>query len=57
LRSDRRHVVGRFAAHEQANQREKDRHIIHFKIRFQKSCGLAHRAHQQCLLLAPERSR
>ena len=55
LRSNRRHVVGRFATDQQASERDEDRHLLHLRGPYRKLRAVGNPARPACQSLAPER--
>ena len=44
LRSNRRHVVDRFATEQQASEDDEDQHLLHLRDLFQKLCAVGNPA-------------
>ena len=55
LRSNRRHVVGRFTTDQQASEHDEDRHLLHLRDPFQKLCVVGNPARPAYQSLARER--
>ena len=55
LRSNRRHVVGRFATDQNASQDETDRQLLHLRDPFQKLCAVGDPVRPAYQSLARER--